>query len=535
MPALRWDRNCFCRTSYENAAGGFNLEQDPVKLSAWFRLNQGSREGVLHVKAKIAKNWHVYSITQPKTVGPIPAKIYFPESDQYELTADFEADVDPFVIEKDSVFGGRVEYHHDQVIWSAPIKLAAGVNPSTVRIELKFLGQTCVEDENGETGACLQLSEKIPVSFDGFITAPVVNAKFKPKNSHLLLAGNLRRVAGPGKVSPGDRLDLKITAEPQEHFHIYAYEAFVSEDRIINPTLFVLTKKNEWTIEGPTTADDVITISQEGITMNYHEDPVTWKFSLLVPENAEAKTFTFAGVMAFQTCNEIGCDFPDGVKFSVEVPVGEEINSVPMSFVSGGTYDEIVDIVNQGLKDPAVAESAPPPGEFVPAPVQTVVQDTPEEIAEMAKLYNPDEKIKYLTYADMDANPIGSGGTSSSSQTTFWTALLGAVPGWHDSQPDALRISGAGIEGAGFCGTSGKRTAKNPHPRHRVHTWISGFDVGPGWNHSDHKIGTGSGHQLGCANGQPLFRGRNYRFAFLARPEYGGCLRNRHLDDSRRR
>ncbi len=79
----------------------------------------------------------------------------------------------------------------------------------------------------------------------------------------------------------------------------------------------------------------------------------------------------------------------------------------------------------------------PPPAPFIDsdsvaagsAIASTVVKDSPEAIAEMAKLYDPNEKISYLTLADMDANPVGSGGVSSNNQTTFWSAMFGAFVG----------------------------------------------------------------------------------------------------------
>ncbi len=57
-----------------------DLDEDPVTFSAWFRLKDKSREGVISVKLEIAPNWHVYSLTQPKG-GPIPANISVPKSE----------------------------------------------------------------------------------------------------------------------------------------------------------------------------------------------------------------------------------------------------------------------------------------------------------------------------------------------------------------------------------------------------------------------------------------------------------------------
>ena len=424
-----------------------NMMQDPVKLSAWLRVKEGSREGILSVKATIAENWHLYSITQPKG-GPLPTRINLPESSQYELTGDFEPDADPEIGNEEGI---RTEYHHDQVIWSAPIKFADGVDAPTLKMELRFRGQTCVKN-----GGCIPLSEKVQVTFDGFIAAPVADAKFKPGISHLLLSGNLRRVEGPGEIQPGDRLALNLTAEPTDGFHVYPFAPTKEDDLAWTPTLIEFTKKNDWTINGPSTVGDSITKTEYGVVLEYHEDPVTWKYILVVPEDAKKKSFVFSGLMGFQTCTE-QCDPPDAVKFSVEVNVGSEINAVPVTFVAEGSYDEIVERVNR--PDPSVEEGAAPP----PLPKQEIVaeQDTPEQIAEMAQLYDAEEKVNYLLLSELDANPVGQVATiRRGSRTTLWTALFGAFFGGMllNLMPCVFPV--LGIKVMGFVEQAGEKASK---------------------------------------------------------------------------
>ena len=424
-------QNLSIQDELAGAFGNEPEETDPVQLAGWFTLVQGTRKGTVNIRADIADRWHLYSITQARG-GPLPARIRVPESDQYKVTGDFEPDADPLVTENDPGFTMRTEKHKHEVIWSAPIEISEGIDPNTLALEFKFSGQTCVTTLDGQLGSCLALSEKVPVSFDGFESGVNPIAKFKPRYSHLLLNGKLRRVAGAGPVKPGDRLTLNLTAEPQDHFHIYTYAEKPDKESFSNPTLIAFTKQNDWSINGPTVSGDVIDGDMGDETVQYHEDPVTWKFNVIVPMDAEEKNYTFAGVMGFQTCTD-QCDRPDAVKFTFSVPVGEALDTGFVSFVADGSYTAVKKAVSAAAAA-AVAKAKAKPDGFVPPPKDVeekavVVQDSPEEIAEMAKLYDVDEKIKYLTYSEMDANPIGSGGVSSASQTTFWTAMLGAFLG----------------------------------------------------------------------------------------------------------
>ena len=424
IPSATQAQRLSLQDDFEGLLDDNPIESEPVKLSAFLKVREGTTEGTLNVRAEIADHWHVYSITQPKG-GPLPAKIKLASGDGIKINGDFEPDSDPIIIEKDEIFGIRVEKHKVEVTWSAPVEIAQGIDPASIAANVRFSGQTCVSAELG--GSCKQLSETVAVNFLGYEAATATNIKFKPTFSHLLLSGKIRRASGPGTIKPGDRIDVNITAEPTDHFHIYAQEQYQTDDAVSTPTIFAFTKQNGWTVNGPTTTDDVIQKDQFGILLRYHEDPVTWKFSLIVPTDAESRRYSFTGMMGFQTCTE-SCDPPDAAKFSFDVAIGSEIESEPIAFASTGTYGEINDLIKAKM----VSHSSSP-DEIVEPPAadvtHEVVTDTPEAIAEMAKLYDPNEKIRYLTYQDMDANPVGSGGTSSSKQTTFWTALLGAFLG----------------------------------------------------------------------------------------------------------
>jgi thiol:disulfide interchange protein len=396
--------------------GDQDLPENPVMFSSWFRLKEKSREGVLSVKLEIAPNWHVYSLTQPKG-GPIPASISVPKSLGYEITGPFEPDADPHVIAKDDVFGVRIEYHEEQVIWSAPIRIAENADPAKLAIEIKFRGQTCVQ-KNGVTGSCLPLSEKIVVTFDGYEAAANAETKFQPKTGHVLFNGKITKAVGDGPMGPGDLIQLEISAEPQGDFHIYAYAAG-EQGGTTKPTLIAFTKSNGWEMSGPTANPRPITKTVDKEQQSYHHDPVVWTFKFKIPTDAESRVYSLAGLMAYQTCTDQGCDPPAAVKFSAEVPVGQGASTSALLFVSEGSYGEVVEALEKAdnKKTDNSAE------ESIGGDTQPIisVKDTPEQIAEMALLYDPNEKVNYLTLSEL--------GGKRRNATTLWTALVGAFIG----------------------------------------------------------------------------------------------------------
>lgn len=391
-------------------------DSDPVTFSAWFRLKEKSREGVLSLKLEIAPNWHVYSLTQPKG-GPIPASISVPKSDNYEITGQFEPDADPHVIEKDDVFGVRIEYHEGQVVWSAPIRIAENVDPAKLGIKLKFRGQTCVQ-KNGVTGSCLPLNENVAVSFDGYEAAASVNTKFHPQTGHVLFNGKVLKAVGDGPIVAGDLIQMEITAEPQGEFHIYAYSDKKGTG-VSKPTLFAITKANGWQASGPTATPQPTTKTVDGNEQSYHHEPVTWTFKFKIPNDAEPRAYSLAGLIGYQTCTDKACDMPAAVKFSANVPVSKGATTSPLKFNSEGSYAGVIAALEEARpKQSGDASQKTIESQSVPV---IGVKDTPEQIAEMAMLYDPTAKVNYLTLKELGGNRRRA--------MTLWTALFGAFIG----------------------------------------------------------------------------------------------------------
>jgi suppressor for copper-sensitivity B len=113
-----------------------------VSVTGQFTVPSDGKPGYLVVTAKIKPEWHIYSITQPEG-GPVRTKINLKPSDQYRVAGPFQATSEPEK-KKEAVFGDViVESHYGSVMWFAPLELAPGVNPESVKIEGSVFAQPC--------------------------------------------------------------------------------------------------------------------------------------------------------------------------------------------------------------------------------------------------------------------------------------------------------------------------------------------------------------------------------------------------------
>jgi suppressor for copper-sensitivity B len=406
---------------------------DPVTFTGNFKIKTDTRLGVLNLRAEIADQWHVYSVTQKKGgVAPIRSTIKVTESEQFEVIGPFKPDSPPHVTDEVEGFDVPVEEHEGEVVWSAPIQLAEGVDPESLTIQVIFNGQTCSVSATGEPGSCQLLSRvKVQSKFAGNddtlqVSEPKPKAKlekFRPRKSHVQFSGVIERAdATRAAIQPGDKLTLKVTAEPEGDYHIYAYERIKSGEA--QSTLVVFEEDNGWKVMKPRISPPPK--KNEELDYSYHHAPVEFSFDINVPADAETKNYTLNGLIGFQTCTDQTCDPPDGVKFSVVIPIGSATPPIPVSFTGGTSYGA----VNKAAKARIENEIESPSGSGKAADLKGRL-DTPEELAEMAALYDPDLKINYLTLSDLESSTAGSGVKTviRRQKTTFWTAFFGAFVG----------------------------------------------------------------------------------------------------------
>lgn len=137
-------------------------EDDGLRLTAHFQLEQNTRKGYLVLKAQFPKRSYIYSLTQRGT--PPPSKIEIATSDLFKTSGTFKPEKAPTVIENDPDFGGRVEKHKESLSFFIPLELAESASLEELSIKLRFNGQLCSEE-----GTCMPVRDKIvEARFSGY-------------------------------------------------------------------------------------------------------------------------------------------------------------------------------------------------------------------------------------------------------------------------------------------------------------------------------------------------------------------------------
>ena len=459
------------------------IAQEPV-FDAEFKVKTDARLGMVSLYFTVPDGWHCFSTTQGPG-GPIKSKITV-KGDGVKVVGDFVPLV-PASTHKSDIFDGIVvEEHEGLVTWQAPIEFDAGVDPSKVELTVKYSGQRCTNDGL----SCKQVNEELTAKFVGFEKdlavpeqkpAKVDQASdgkkgtpkklklemFRSKSLHVEYSGSIWTDDGKQNFKPGDEVTLEITAVPVDDYHFYAYE--IIDPMSPSPTLISFEAPSGWQVLEPTVSVDPV--EHEGALE--HSEPTTWSFKVKIPADAAVdQVVSITGGIHMLTCRET-CDRPTDTQFAVKIPMGTD-SAAALEFSKGksGTVKKAIKAGNYAgnMKGKAAAEK--PAGEAVPAtepktgesehaePEKAVQEDTAEQIEAMARLYKADEKIKFLDSADMEANPVGSGGTSDQKQTSLGIALLFAFLGGAILNLMPCVFPVLGIKVMGFVKQGGESQAK---------------------------------------------------------------------------
>ena len=466
--------------------GSSAIAQEPA-FDAEFKVKTDTRLGMLSLNFTVPDGWHCFSTTQVPG-GPTKSKITV-KAEGVKVIGDF-VPLEPAVAHESEIFEIVVEEHEGFVTWQAPIEFDAGVDPESVELTVKYDGQIC----NNDGTACKPVNEKLTATFVGFEKALAVpeqkTAKaiellapakdhasdkkkgtpkkltldaYRPKSLHVELSGSIWTDDGKQNFKPGDEVTLEITAVPVDDFHFYAYETI--DPVSPSPTLISFEAPEGWQVLEP--AVSVEPVDHDGALE--HSEPTTWTFKVKIPADAAIdKVVSITGGIAMLTCNDQGCDRPTDTQFVVNIPMGTD-SAAALEFSKGrsGTVKKAVKAGNYAGNNKVTGEKpatdkAEPATEDKPAGAghEEAQEDTPEQIEAMALLYKVDEKIKFLDAADMEANPIGSGGVSSEKQTSLGIALLFAFLGGAllNLMPCVFPV--LGIKVMGFVKQGGENAAK---------------------------------------------------------------------------
>ncbi len=478
--------------------------------SASYRIVPGTDEGVLEIEAVLSHGWHTFSTTQPKG-GPLRTEIKVIGPPGIQLSSAFKPDHAPEKSVSDVFDGLTIEEFHDSVIWSAPIVLPPGYQGD---VKVQVDGQTC-----SEQGMCTPVEETLVAKFAGDAQPVQTVADTGASSAAIKLSFDkavaYREAKNPVQwtavasqsIAAGGRGAIQFTAVPNKGFHVYT----AAIDDAKSSTNFVVTKKSGLKVGAPTTNAKVIVDNEIPVLpLKYHKGDVTWSLPVEAPTGTAAGDHVVEGIIVYQACTSEACFPPAAINFKTTISVGKGGNQATEVVLTPAKYTDGLNAAgkikwvdkltapsaakpDQSRNDPSAAPAisadqpstggtsaaanSPPIAAGThstdgvakesssseaagPAIDATVVKDSSEAIAEMAKLYDANEKIRYLTLADMDANPIGSGGVSSFSQTTFWSAMFGAFVGGMllNLMPCVFPV--LGLKVMGFVQQSGSNPAK---------------------------------------------------------------------------
>ncbi|MEO8493973.1 MAG: cytochrome c biogenesis protein CcdA [Planctomycetota bacterium] len=328
---------------------------EKAEFAAEYRIAEGTRNGRLSVTATMEADWHVYSVTQLPG-GPMRSVIKLDSRDQANVTGEFKPDVPPHVKQYE-FFDVPVEEHDGRVVWTAPIQLAEGIDPTATELQIKFNGQVC-QDE----GSCIPIANKsIVAKFAGYYKEQTAVTEFRTETSHLTLRGTIDLTS----AQPGSSVTLTLTAEPTETWHVYAY-AERDPKLIAKPTLIAITEPSGWPTSAVTASVKPIeykTGLEEEPLAHFHEQPVTWSIEIAIPADTLPGPHTIAGLIGYQTCTLTDCDKPTAAAFRGTIEVGSAAvaDEVSLGFTSAN-YKEVADRTSQAsaeatASDPPVTNS----------------------------------------------------------------------------------------------------------------------------------------------------------------------------------
>ena len=299
-----------------------DLNSKPYSYQANYEVEQNGLRGRLKVTATLLDGYHTFSTTQGAG-GPEPTVISIVTPGvllQGPFTPDtaFEVSMD-----EPGAEGIRVEIHHDSATWTAPIQFDITRESSQPDLAVKINAQVCKD-------SCIPIRGlELKATFAGFYESPKalgLDDPFRDKESSIAWTVVLSKAT----AAPGDDVDLLLTANPDDQFHIYKYDPTDSETN--SRTLIALTQKAGMIAKTPTT--DVQYVHKDlggGIEVDYYPKKVTFKIPLKVPNQAIPGLYPIQGIIGYQGCTDGSCEEPRGIQFQTELKIGNDPASGPIA------------------------------------------------------------------------------------------------------------------------------------------------------------------------------------------------------------
>ncbi len=312
-----------------------------ISLTAQFTAPAESRPAMLSVTAKIAPPWYTYSTTQ-KPVLATPTVITVDSSPDYQLVGEFRPNLPPTTRHEE---GATFETYSPDVTWQAALDIKPGVDLKNLKITGSARIQVC------KHGACLNptkfaftaMLEKV----EGRATAgSKATGVYLHPNIHATLHGQLE----PQTVTPGSTVKLILTADPADGWHVYELADRDTGEAGYKPTLIVLTNTSGFPFQ-PTKASAKAIEAKSEIPgdgpLRYHVEPVSWSTAITIPKETKPGQYPIAGIIGYQTCQDVQCDPPRAARFEGVLTVGAaERKGAGLLAFSDAKYGEAAELAS---------------------------------------------------------------------------------------------------------------------------------------------------------------------------------------------
>lgn len=274
-----------------------------VQVSARFTLESAER-GKLAVTARINSPWHIFSLTQARG-GPIASRIKVDASPQFKLAGEFRPDQPPRSTTNPDIWPDlKLETHEGTVTWTAPIELAAGVDPQGLVISGAVFAQacatSCLPPKNHSFAARLADRAATPAP------AAAAGEPAEPLSQHARLSGRVESL-------PNGVARLRITVEPDSGWHIYELSPDGSKRGISMPTVLGLVNSSGLRYQPPST--DQKAVPRPDNTPEY-VGAVSLDVKLDLNAALPTQSYSIEGLLGFQVCSEGACDLPTAARFT---------------------------------------------------------------------------------------------------------------------------------------------------------------------------------------------------------------------------
>lgn len=291
-----------------------NTPSEPAEMQATYVPGDGGQV-TLTVSATMQPEWHVYSLTQAAG-GPTPTKITVTGPAGVKLAGEFKPDVAPKKSTYDVWPGLIIEEHDNQVKWSAPVTVPADFSGP---IEVTVTALVCKTD-----GSCIPFREKLQATAAGAAAQASARPAAPPSDPPVTFRNDKSVVQWSGEivpatVAPGGRATLRVTAQPDATYHVYA----AAVDDTASRTNFVITEKSGLKFGEPQPQSKVVvkTLLPALPPVHYHEGEVSWSIPIEIDDAVAAGTKRIAGLIGYQACTDTSCLQPRALKFTAEIEV----------------------------------------------------------------------------------------------------------------------------------------------------------------------------------------------------------------------